>query len=347
MSYFKPVRSIAQELNDAKASSNGQSVMAKGPDAHVRAIPCASLPRDVAKPVPALPVLDQLDLSFDNSTRILWQFMKPAQRPSFTPELLRDMTAALDFVEQRAARGQADGEGAIGYLVLASKMPGIFNLGGDLPHFRALIEAGDRAKLLWYAQVCARGQYRRASNLDLPLCTIALVQGDALGGGFEAALAHDVIIAERGSNFGLPEVLFGMFPGMGAVSFLARRLDPVRAEKMILSGRIFSAEELFEMGVVDHLAEPGAGIDAVHAFVRTFERARPTRLALLKARRILQPIRLDELMAITEMWVDAALSLSAADLRKMNHLARAQDRRWQRIAAPDALAAPAVAAAQG
>lgn len=287
--------------------------------------------RHSANSLATLPRLDELGLRYDADTRALWQFMQPAGRPSFTPGLLRDMTTALDLAEQSHRHG-SDAEAAVRFLVLGSALPGIFNLGGDLPHFIKLITAGDRERLLWYARVCAQGQHRRAVGLDLPICTIALVQGDALGGGFEAALAHDVIIAERSASFGLPEVLFGMFPGMGAYTFLARRLDPIRAERLILSGKVYKAEELHAMGVVDELAEDGHGPQVARDFIRSFSRARSARQALLTARKMLQPVTLKELVDIAELWVDAALQLGAADLRKMSHLAKAQDRRWQRIA---------------
>ncbi|MBK8175181.1 MAG: crotonase/enoyl-CoA hydratase family protein [Rhodospirillales bacterium] len=277
-----------------------------------------------------MPRLASVELSFDPSFRALWQFMKPQERPSFTAGLLNDMTKALDFVEDSVGHAESK-ESPIDFLVLASKIPGIFNLGGDLPHFISLIEKGDRETLRWYAHVCAKGQYRRAIGLDLPICSIALVQGDALGGGFEAALAHDVIIAERGASFGLPEVLFNLFPGMGAYSFLARRLDSIRAERMILSGRIYTAEELHAEGVVDRLVERGEGEDAVNSYMVEFTRAAPARRALLEARRIVNPISLRELMWIADLWVDAALALSPADLRRMRHLARAQDRRWEKL----------------
>ena len=66
--------------------------------------------------------------------------------------------------------------------------------------------------------------HRNMLGLGLPLITIALVQGEALGGGFESILSFDVVIAERDARFGLPEAMFGLFPGMGAHSFLSRRL---------------------------------------------------------------------------------------------------------------------------
>ncbi len=275
--------------------------------------------------------MSEVELVHDLNRSVLWQFMRPQGRPSFTPGLLRDMTAALDIVERAHANAWSAAAAGVDFLVLASRMAGIFNLGGDLPHFMRLIEGGERAKLSWYARVCAEGQYRRAIGLGLPVCTIALVQGDALGVGFEAALAHDVIIAERSASFGLPEVLFNLFPGMGAYSFLARRLDTVRAERMILSGRIYSAAELFDMGVVDRLADDGDGVNAVYDYVREFSRAANARRALLKARRIVHPVELAELLEIADLWVESALRLQGSDLRRMRHLAKAQDRRWNKV----------------
>src|SRR5512134_2832107 len=210
--------------------------------------------------------LSQLELGYDESKRVLWQYMLPTERPSFTRELISDMSATLDFVESLWC-DRRDIDQPVSFLVLASQLPGIFNLGGDLALFLRLIEAQDRESLSRYAQACVDGQHRISVNLNLPICTIALVQGDALGGGFEAALAHNVIIAERTVKFGLPEVLFNLFPGMGAYSFLSRRLDATRAERVILSGKVYSASELHEMGVVDRLIEDGDGIDAVHDFI--------------------------------------------------------------------------------
>jgi len=278
-----------------------------------------------------LPSLAEVDLAFDSKDRILWQYMMPRERPSFTHSLLRDMKLVLDFVERTAESVPEGRSSPIGYIVLASGMPTIFNLGGDLPYFIRLIETQDRDNLTRYARTCAYGQYRRATNMNLPLCSIALVQGDALGGGFEVVLAQDVIIAERSANFGLPEVLFNMFPGMGALSYLSRRLDLPRAERMVMSGKIYSAEELHEMGVVDVLVDDGQGEAAVYDYVRTFERSSGTRRAILKARQMIHPVPLKELVDIADLWVDTALLLNASDLRRMRHLAKAQDRRWERL----------------
>ena len=98
---------------------------------------------------------------------------------------------------------------------------------------------------------------------------------------------------------------------------------------MILSGRIYSAEELHEMGVVDELAEDGQGEEAVYDFVSRSRRSFHVRHAVCEARRIANPVSHQELISITDLWVEAALGLAPLDLRKMERLAKAQDRKRQ------------------
>jgi DSF synthase len=280
-----------------------------------------------------LPPLTELDVDYDADQGIIWQFMKPVGRPSFTHGLLRDMNAAADAYQAGfAAAAASSSKSPARFIVTGSRLSRIYNLGGDLGLFLRLIETRNRDALRTYARACAEGQHRLNTGFDLPVCMIALVQGDALGGGFEAALAHDVIIAERSAQFGLPEVLFNLFPGMGAYSFLARRIGPVRTEQMILSGRVYTAPELQEMGVVDKVVEDGHGTDGVYDFVHEFERIRHARHAVLRTRKIVSPVSRRELIQIADVWVDAAMSLEPGDLRRMSHLAKAQDRRWAKLA---------------
>jgi DSF synthase len=133
-----------------------------------------------------------------------------------------------------------------------------------------------------------------------------------------------VLIAERGAKMGLPEILFNLFPGMGAMTFLGRRIGHHKAEKINLSGKLYLAEELYDMGVVDVLADPGEGEGAVYDYVRREEKSRNGIMALRSAREVSQPAPYDELVRITEIWVDAALRLDSKDLRMMERLINRQ-----------------------
>ena len=267
----------------------------------------------------------QLSTRYDAVSRALWCFMHAQPRPCFSRQLLAESRELQRRVSQCAK--QPDNPEPVDYLVLASSVPGVFNLGGDLALFMNLIRQGDADGLLAYARACIDVCYHQAIDLDDAVTTIALVQGDALGGGFEAALSCSVLVAERQSQLGLPEILFNLFPGMGAFSFLARRLDPVRAERLILSGKLYSAEELYDMGVVDVLAEPDEGEMAVAEYIRRRNRARNGYHAMQRVRRLYQPVRYEELLDITRVWVDTALQLREKDLKTMERLVRAQNKR--------------------
>ena len=244
-------------------------------------------------------------------------------RPCFRTELMDEMWGYLSAVTLPPGARQP---GRLRHVVVASDAPA-FNLGGDLALFAALIRDKRRDLLLDYARRCIDGVYHLHSGLGGDVRTIALVQGDALGGGMELALACHTIVAEEGVDMGLPEVLFGLFPGMGAYSFLCKRAPPQLAEKLILDGNIRSSDELYRLGVVDVLVPRGGGEAAVRDLIRQQQRAPNAHLALNAARAIAQPVSHEELMAITEVWVDAALALGDKSLRMMDRIVRAQSRR--------------------
>ena len=269
----------------------------------------------------------QLTTYFDPHSQTAWGYMHSEPRPCFTPTLLHELlTWCHGVANQIDDPFQPD----IRYMVTASSTPGVFNYGGDLNRFAELIATGDRERLAHYAKACIEPLYLNAVHLNRPgLKSIALVQGDALGGGFECALSGNVLIAERGTKLGFPEILFNLFPGMGALSLLGRRVGYQKAEQIILSGKLYLAEELHALGVVDVLAEPGEGEQAVHDFIRKEARSRNGALALRAAREDIQPIAYAELMRIADIWVDAALRLEQKDLRMMERLVSRQTGRTE------------------
>jgi DSF synthase len=269
---------------------------------------------------------DQLSARFDTQQNALWSRWSAAPRPCFNPGLLRDIRTYYDFITQ--TRGMlSDGveEYPIEYVVLASGMPGVFNLGGDLDLFRSRIESRDRAGMLVYGRACVDVLYRNYIAHELPVTTISLVQGECLGGGFEAALSSDLIVAERSSRFGFPEILFNLFPGMGAYSFLYRRVGEKLGEQILTSGRIYSADEMKEFGVIDSVVEDGQGEAEIAALIKRRSRSRIGLYGISAARRRVQRIDLAELVDIVEIWVDCALRLNARDLKLMQRLVSRQN----------------------
>ena len=295
----------------------------------------------VEKPVLAMqermlgvPITDrnfrEISLRHDKDDRIFWCFMDQTGRPSYTYSLGAEIQQVQDWIANNYTMPANGGPDDLRYFVCGSKTPGIYNLGGDLRHFAECIRSRDLAAMRNYAETCVRMQYANANSFGAPIITMALVQGDALGGGFEHALAFDILVAERSARMGLPEIIFNLFPGMGAYSFLLRRVGRKIAENFILEGKIHSAEELYELGIVDILVEDGQGEAAIIDYCQRGQARFAAERAVYLARRVASPVELEELLRITNIWAETAMTLSEADVRKMERLADAQERRIQR-----------------
>jgi DSF synthase len=271
---------------------------------------------------PQLFELDELDCLYETQTATLWSYMRPQGRPSFTPTMLRDFEAWQRLIGTDFGPNKVP----LRYLVLGSRSPGVFCFGGDLALFQQLIRGRNRQALANYGFRCVEILHRNMHSLDLPMLTIGLVEGAALGGGFEALLSFDFLIAERGATFGLPEILFGLFPGMGAHAILSRRLGSAMADRLILSNETYTAEQMYEIGLVHQLAEPGEGLKACREFIKRSERRHPGLVNSRKAMKRTRPIELRELKDIVELWADAAIQLTEQDLKVMSRLTRAQER---------------------
>jgi len=289
----------------------------------------------------------QYETEFEPGTGTIWGYFNPWGRPCFSLGLLRDIRLHDSALAVNGGKVEIDGDlHTPKFYVCGSRVPGVFNLGGDLSLFLMLIRSKDRQALAAYARMCIDNMFARIQNYySSSLITISMVQGDALGGGFECALSSEVVVAERGTQLGLPEILFNMFPGMGAYSLLARRIGMREAEKLILSGRMATAEEMHAAGLVDVLANPGEAEAATNEWIaRTAKRHNGTQ-AVLRARTLVHPITRQELDSITDVWVDAAFQLAEKDLRMMARLVRSQMRLSEQLSDADATAnEPMVAA---
>ena len=271
-----------------------------------------------------LPQYSQLLCNYDSERNALWYYLNCAR-----PYSTKTLVAEVRDLQTRVARylnSSADAVDSLQYLVAASATPQIFNLGGDLNLFVQFITARDRDGLYDYARAAIDVVYHNWTNLGVPgLTTVSLVQGSALGGGFEGALSSNVLIAEEGAQMGFPEILFNLFPGMGAYSLLTRRVEAVRAERLVRSGRQYGGRELRELGIVDVIARNGEGVQAVNDFVRRRRHSRNGQLAIQKVCQMVNPLTYQELVDVVEIWVDTALRLTVRDLRVMKQIAAAQN----------------------
>jgi DSF synthase len=271
---------------------------------------------------------------FEPATGTLWGYMKQRGNPCFNLGLLKEIRTVGNDLTTNG--GHIEFEGAMHKVhtyVAASRVPKVFNLGGDLALFLLLIRSRDRDALAHYARLCIDNVHSQVRHYECPtLSTVSLVQGDALGGGFEMALCSDVIVAEESAMMGLPEILFNLFPGMGAYSLLARKATPRIAEELILSGKVLPAARLHEMGIVDILARDGEGEAAVRDWIAKNARRRSGFQGVMRVRQHVNPVTRAELDAIADTWVDCALRLDDRDMRMMSRVVRAQHERMEAAA---------------
>ena len=252
---------------------------------------------------------------YDVALKVASFIMAPQSRPSYTTRLLHELKNAQQFVLSENFK----------YIILSSAIDGVFNLGGDLELFIHLVENKDRDGLEEYMKLCLAVLHPdQLINSDLH--RIAVVQGAALGGGFESALCCDFIIAEERAFFGFPEVLFNLFPGMGAYSYLVRRTTPSFAKKLLTSGIRYSAREMLDMGVIDMVVADGKGHKAAENYIHQHKKLKNSYDAINTLQNIVFPLEYRELLQIGYRWVDAAMKLNGRDLRLMEKLGKNQNK---------------------
>jgi enoyl-CoA hydratase len=196
-------------------------------------------------------------------------------------------TAVLAELAAAARRLTDDPPGA----VVITGGPKLFAAGADITEFAGPEEARTIG-----------GAFRDALDAvaAIPRMVIAAVNGVALGGGCELALACDLRIASTKARFGQPEILLGIIPGGGGTQRLARLVGPAKAKDLICSGRQVRATEALELGLVDELVDPDDGdVDPV------FDRAHELALSFANGALAAQ--------ALAKRAIDAGLDGSLAD----------------------------------
>ena len=148
----------------------------------------------------------EISLRYDAEYRAIWCYYNPTPRPCFSPLMLQEIRQWLQSVIDYFSTKNAGSDSSIRYLIVQSQVPGVFSMGGDLALISKLIKEQNSQQLLDYATQCIDVLYLYHVNLNLPLTTISLVEGAALGGGFECALSSNILIATENAEMGFPEI---------------------------------------------------------------------------------------------------------------------------------------------
>ena len=240
---------------------------------------------------------------------------------NFTPDLVQEFRGLVeDLHDDRQGRPLPP------YAVVQSADPDYFSMGGDLRFFCDCIERRDAATLREYSMRCLDLLLSWNGKLKATTTSVALVQGRALGGGFEMALSTDYLIAEAHSSFGFPEIMFGLFPCTGAMGLLAPRIGARQAERMMTNKKVYTASELYDMGLVDEICRSGEGELAVERFVANHSSRLKARVKVQQSRYRHSPLDRVEGVRIVEDWVETAMRLTAEELRTMDMLIMMQAR---------------------
>jgi len=260
-------------------------------------------------------------IEYWKSLRVIWSRWHSLPSPCFSPELIDDMLNAFSFFTDDLS----DYTDSFRYMVLQSEMKGVFSMGGDLNHFYRLIIERDYAGMTTYAKKSHQLIQALIQGLQRRVTTFALISGKCFGGGFEVALSCDYRIAERNATFSFPEILLGIFPGMGGVSLLARLTNKQIFEEVLYSGKTFSADELLAFGLIDEVVDEGAGCNAVEARLKRLDSAHSAFTNMLSVRKNTLSIEAIEFQRVIEEWVECVMNLDKRRLLILKQIALKQN----------------------
>jgi enoyl-CoA hydratase/3-hydroxyacyl-CoA dehydrogenase len=193
---------------------------------------------------------------------VLWLDNPPAN--SLSPEVMEALGAAWNEVEGKAKA-----------VIVASPNPALFCAGADIKAFSRMDEAAG-GELLDRAHALLR------SFGSSRTMTIAAVNGLALGGGCELAMACDVRLAAFSASFGQPEINLGIIPGFGGTQRLPRLVGAAKALEMNTTGDPIAAEDAYEYGLVNRVMADHELFDTALAWARKFSRQAPLALEQIK-----------------------------------------------------------------
>jgi enoyl-CoA hydratase/carnithine racemase len=214
-------------------------------------------------------------LDFRGDTAVAWLDNPPAN--SLAPHVIEGLRKVWEEIQDRARA-----------LVIASPNPALFCAGADIKAFTQWDASSGREHL---ERIHALGRDMERSRI----VTIAAVNGAALGGGCELAMACDVRLAGGSASFGQPEINLGIIPGFGGTQRLARLVGPAKALEMNTTGVAISADDAYEHGLVNRVVADHELFDMALQWARKLAQQAP--VALEQIKRVSHAADLDEGLA--------------------------------------------------
>lgn len=257
---------------------------------------------------------NNLKVKIDEEYKILWIGMDLQDKLCYSVDFLNNLVHVKELIVYMIKK-----EG-IKYVCAYSVNQGVWNLGGDLEYFVTCIKNKDKRKLREYAYKCVDLVYDFSNNYGTDVMSACIVQGNAFGGGFESALSGNYIIAEEGAKFSFPEVIFGTFPGMGAYSFLTKKVGFNKANEIIHSNKTYTAQDVLDLGIIDKITPQGFGINEMQKMIIKGE----LDLQNNPFKNICNRVSKQELIDVVDLWVEKAFTLTENNLNRMIKIANFQ-----------------------
>ena len=261
---------------------------------------------------------NNLKIKIDDEFKILWVGIDLQDKLCYSMSFLDNLTHVKELIVYFIKKEN------IKYVVAYSLNKGVWNLGGDLEFFVNCIRAKNKKSLTEYAYKCIDLVYNYNSNYEMDVFSTCVVQGNAFGGGFESALSGNFIIAEESAKFSFPEVIFGTFPGMGAYSFLTKKVGFNKANEIINSNKTYTSKEILDLGIINEMCDDGMGISTMKSLIRNGDMEKYISNPFLN---ICNKVSKQELLDVVNVWLDKAFTLSEDNLDRMLKLANFQKRK--------------------
>ena len=197
---------------------------------------------------------------------------RPKSLNALTSKVLEELAICLNQVDKKNLR----------VLIIQGAGNKAFVAGADIKEMSLLTskEAEEFAK---------KGQKAFSLLEALPFPVIALIQGFALGGGLELALACDILIMDEKAKFGFPEVTLGLFPSFGGTQRLTGSIGFYKAKEMIFSGAFYTAQEAYKMGLANAVVSKEKLLEKAEEYASVFQKRGP--LAIAQAKQLIQKTR--------------------------------------------------------